>query len=237
MAIPDLAISYVKENKKALYAKFADPTIYKPVLAPVAYFMAGSPGAGKTETSKAFIAELEAKEPARRIVRIDADEIRDWIPYYDHKNASEVQLGAGLGLAKLFDFVLEKKLDFLLDGTFAELTKSRSNIVRCLDHKRKVAILFLYQEPVTAWSFTCKREALEGRHVPLDFFIESFIKARENVNLIKREFGQQVELNLFIKNTDQTIAKTEFNIDNVDSYIKMLYTSQDIKGLIEQSKI
>ncbi len=236
-SVNDLSVTYIKENKKQLFLRFADPNVYKPVEGPVAYFMAGSPGAGKTETSKVFISELEAKEPNRKIVRIDADEIRDWIPYYDRKNASEVQHGAGLGVAKLFDLVLEKNLDFLLDGTFADLNKSRTNITRCIDHKRKIAVLFLYQEPVAAWNFTCKREALEGRHVPLEFFVESFIQAKENVNVIKREFGKQVELNLFIKNPDQTIAKTEFNIDNVDSYLKMLYTAEEITRLIEQSKV
>lgn len=233
----DLAIDYIKSHKKELCKKFADPTIYTPVQNPVAYFMAGSPGAGKTETSIKFIKELEGNEPSRKIVRIDADEIRDWIPYYDHKNASEIQHGAGLGVSKLLDHVIDHKLDFLLDGTFSEYKKSRFNIDRCIKHKRKVAILFLYLEPLTAWEYTRKREALEGRHIPKDYFIDSFLKARENVNLIKKEFVNTVELNVFIKKPDQSLDKSPFKVNNVDSYLKKLYTRRELERLIEKAKI
>lgn len=47
-----------KDNKKIIIQKFADLSIYLPVQNPTTYFMAGSPGAGKTEYSKSFIKEL-----------------------------------------------------------------------------------------------------------------------------------------------------------------------------------
>ena len=106
---------YIKAHRIELITKFADPSIYLPVDNPIAYFMAGSPGAGKTETSKSFIKELEEKEPARKVVRIDVDEVRDFIPLYDHTNATEVQGGAGLGVQKLLDHVFDHGQDFLLD--------------------------------------------------------------------------------------------------------------------------
>lgn len=228
----DLSVTYIKDHKRDLIKQFANPDLYPSVQNPVSFFMAGSPGTGKTETSKVFIEDLENNDPGRKIVRIDADEVRDFIPYYDHKNASEIQLGAGLGVAKLLDFVFERKMDFLLDGTFADYRKSHSDVERCIRHNRKIAIIYLYLEPNTAWEFTKKREALEGRHVPKEFFINTFFKAKENVNLIKKEFGDSVELHLYIKRSDQSIDKTYFNVDNIDTYLKITYTLQELEKLI-----
>ena len=49
------ANEFIKKNKKLLFEKFACDKIYKPRENPILLFMAGSPGAGKTEYSKALI--------------------------------------------------------------------------------------------------------------------------------------------------------------------------------------
>lgn len=223
------AREYIKSNKTQLCQKFADPKNYPPVENPSAYFMAGSPGAGKTEFSKSFIKELTEKEPKRRIVRIDADEIRDFIPFYDKTNAYRVQGAAALGVEKLLDYVLKHKQDFILDATFADYQKARTNILRCTNKNRKVGIVYLYQDPIIAWKFTQKREALEGRKIPMDIFVKAFFEAYENVKKVKKEFGNQIELWLIVKNLEQGIEKTYFNIDNIDSYMKISYTAQSLE--------
>lgn len=228
------ARDYIKTNKTKLCQKFARLKDYPPVENPSVYFMAGSPGAGKTEFSKSFIKELVGKEPKRRIVRIDADEVRDFIPFYDKTNAYRVQGAAALGVEKLLDCVLKNKQDFVLDATFADYEKARTNILRCINRNRKVGIIYLYQDPIVAWQFTQKREALEGRKIPLDMFITSFFAARENVNRIKKEFGNKVELWLIIRNLEQGIEKTYFNIDNVDSYLKIAYNTQSLEEKLKE---
>lgn len=60
-------------------------------------------------------------------------------------------------------------------------------------------------------------------------FITAFFAAKENVNKIKAEFGNQIELWLVIKNLEQGIEKTYFNIDNVDSYLKIEYTPESLR--------
>ena len=100
-------LQYVKDHKKELCEKFASIEIYPLVKDPSAYFMAGSPGAGKTEYSKSFIEQLEAKFSERKIVRIDADEVRDSIPTYDRTNAPLMQRAAALGVEKLLDCVFK----------------------------------------------------------------------------------------------------------------------------------
>lgn len=227
------ARAFIKEHKRELCEHFADKNVFLPVTDPTAYFMAGSPGAGKTEYSKSFIRQLQEKSPQRRIVRIDADDIRDYIPFYNRTNANIVQGAFALGVEKLLDCVLKQNQDFLLDATFADYEKSYSNITRCLQHARKVGITYIYQDPLIAWSFTKKREKVEGRPVPKETFINAFFSAKENVDKIKTVFGKQVQLDLVIKDVDQGIQKTHFNVDQVANYLKIKYTPQTLGELLQ----
>lgn len=143
MTVSEEAVAYIKEYKKKLISDFADPSIYLPVQDPVTYLMAGSPGAGKTEYSKRFIEQLSVQSPNRKVVRIDADEVRDWLPQYNQNNATECQEAAGRGVAKLFDFVLEKDIDTLVDGTFTPYNVAYKNVERSLHHSRKILILYI----------------------------------------------------------------------------------------------
>lgn len=227
------AIEYIKKNAKQLCEKFASLNQYFRNEKPSAYFMAGSPGAGKTEYSKAFIRSLIGKSPERKIVRIDADEIRDFLPQYNKLNSFDVQRAAALGVQKLFDHVIKNKQDFLLDGTFSNYQIAETNVKRCLNKNYNIGIVYLYQDPLLAWDFTKKREALEGRPVPKNIFIESFFSAKENVNAIKKLFGSRVEVWLIIKDFKQDIEKTHFNIDNIDSYLKISYNPKTLEELIK----
>ena len=76
------AFDWIKKHKKDLFLKFADISLYEQDPYPTTVFMAGSPGAGKTEFSRR-LAELFKQKP----VIIDADEIRKIIPGYVGKKA------------------------------------------------------------------------------------------------------------------------------------------------------
>jgi hypothetical protein len=67
------AVAFSKANKKKIARELTDPATYPPEPNPVAVFMAGSPGAGKTEAPKALVAELEAGS-STRVLRIDPDD-------------------------------------------------------------------------------------------------------------------------------------------------------------------
>ena len=54
------AKEFIKKNKSLLFEKFASDKIYKPNDKPISLFMAGSPGAGKTEYSKRFIKKFDS---------------------------------------------------------------------------------------------------------------------------------------------------------------------------------
>ncbi len=112
------ALKYVKGHKKDLIERFASKDKYPSEERPFSIFMAGSPGAGKTEFSKSLIRALE-QDTEIKIVRIDADEIRSTLPQFDGRNSDLVQPAAALGVEKLFDHVQGNNQNVILDGTFS----------------------------------------------------------------------------------------------------------------------
>lgn len=83
--IHDAALAYARKHKKAIAKRLTDPRIYPLEKIPVSVFMAGSPGAGKTEASIELIELLS--DDGRKILRIDPDELRDEFPGYDGQNS------------------------------------------------------------------------------------------------------------------------------------------------------
>ncbi len=227
------AVEFIKKHKKELIEKYASLGKYPSSDNPIAFFMAGSPGVGKTEYSTSFIKLIEKYKHSIKIVRIDADEIRKFIPIYDGTNSEIVQGAASLGVQKLFDHVKSKRQHFMLDGTFARYDLARQNIKSCLKRNRKVGIFYLYQDPLVAWKFTKIREKKEGRPVPKEVFINAFFDSKENVNKIKSEFKDKVKLYLIVKNYENQVEKTKFDIDKIDSFLKNKYTPEKLERMLK----
>ncbi|MEK7083926.1 MAG: zeta toxin family protein [Patescibacteria group bacterium] len=221
------AKDFVKSHAKEIVARFADPVLHPPVDVPRSLFMAGSPGAGKTEVSKRLVESIP--EP---IVRIDADEVREAIPQYTRSNSDVIQGAAALGVEKIIDSVLKHKQHFILDGLLSKYEKAKSNIERCLARERRVDIFYVYQDPKVAWEFTKKREEIEGRHIPLEAFIEGFVKSRENALFLKKDFGRDIELHVIQKNFENDVANFWLYTEEIDKFIPLSYTEDDLKGLL-----
>ncbi len=232
MGIQEDAVSYIKSHKKDLINLFCSPLEYPRSQNPFTMFMAGCPGVGKTEFSKSIIPELQKRDPDHRIVRIDADEIRTMIPLYKGNNSHEVQIAASVGVEKIFDHVQKYGQNCIVDGTFAKYEIAHKNIERSLKKGRKVGIFYIYQEPLYAWEFTKKREALEKRNIPKNAFIEAFFASKDNVIKIKEEFGSQIELNVIIKDETNTVWKTVFNTSTVEKSLGMEYTMGSLEILL-----
>lgn len=225
--ISDEAIQYIKAHKPDILGKFADPAIYMSVATPISIFMAGSPGAGKTEYSKRLILER-----GPNVVRIDADEIRKLLPHYTGSNSYVVQAAAAIGVEKLHDYVLDKKLHMVMDGTFSNLEKARSNIKRSLAKSRVVQIFYLYQDPLIAWEFTKKRESLEHRNIPKDAFIRGLFAAKKNVQQIKQEFSDKVVVNIVKKNFKENFEEVIRNVLSVEGTVIIGYTADELMSLL-----
>src|SRR3989338_615058 len=102
------AFDWVKINHKKIIEKFASEAEYVSGVQPVTLFMAGSPGAGKTEISKRFIARFKQKP-----IRIDADEIRTVCDGYTGENSHIFQKAATKGVNILYDYALSKNINVI----------------------------------------------------------------------------------------------------------------------------
>lgn len=221
------AKKFIKKNKNLLFENFASSKIYKPNKNPISLFMAGSPGAGKTEYSKRFIERFDSN-----IVRIDADEIREIIPQYNGANSDVVQGAASIAVDILYSYSLRNKYNLLLDGTFARFNIAYRNIERSINKNRKVAIYYIYQDPLVAWEFTKKREKLEGRKVPREVFIESFLNAKKNVIKIKSIFKDKIKVYLVIKDYSNNIKESYLDV-HIDSYLKIKYSERKLSEILK----
>src|SRR3989338_6363814 len=225
------AIEFAKRNKIRIAKELTDPAKYAPNALPVPVFMAGSPGAGKTEFSKTLVGTLE-KDHKRRTVRIDGDDLRTFFPAYTGSNAHLFQGAVSLVVEKMHDLVLHNKQNFVLDSTFSNYAKATDNVRRSLEKSRPVFIFYIYQKPEVAWKFTRAREETEGRNIPKSAFIEQFFGAREAVDQISGEFSDKVVIFLvkkdFEKNTVENIVKIGSK-SNIDEHITERYTKDELE--------
>lgn len=222
-----------KKNINAVYKSLIGNRDFSDLELPAAIFMAGSPGAGKTEISKALASNFKT-EP----VRIDADDFRSIFPGYNGTNSNLFQVAATTMVQKVLDRILDSgrhgsAIPFILDGTFS-YARTKDNLQRTLRHGYAVEIYYVYQKPELAWQFTKARELEEGRVVPLDVFAHSFVRAYENVLEAKRMFGDQVNLSLIIKDNDahDSQVHTYISAEDLEKTLLFPYNEDNIKEII-----
>ena len=229
--IKQAAEEFARQSKKKIAKEITSTLAYPSETNPVSVFMAGSPGAGKTESSKWLITKLAGKEDG--ILRIDSDDLRNSFKEYGYTGGnSHLFQGATSILAeKIHDYAIDNQQSFVFDGTFSHIDKARNNIMRSVNHNRPVQILYVYQDPIQAWEFVKARALKDGREVPKDAFIEQYFKARKTVNILKKEFPS-VKVYLLIKNIDGSTQEYRENIDIIDNYVKEEYTVDALNNML-----
>ncbi|MEX0931212.1 MAG: zeta toxin family protein [Candidatus Paceibacterota bacterium] len=228
--IAKIAIEFARKNKKRIAKDLTDPEKFPIEANPVAVFMAGSPGAGKTEASQRLIERFSPQNGG--VIRIDSDELRSYMEDYNGTNSSLFQFATSIIADKIQDTAIDQHQSYVFDGTLTNKARAFENITRCLEHGFAVYILYVYQDPVQAWSFVKARELRDGRVVPREVFIEQYFLARESVNELKREFGSKIEVHLIVKNLDGTDFRYKDNISQIDSHVPEAYTRDTLEKLI-----
>ncbi len=231
--IQNEALKYARKYKKKIAKRFTDTVKFVPEDEPVSVFMAGSPGAGKTEASIELLSILE--ESGDEILRIDPDELRHEFSTYSGENSWLYQGAVSILVEKIHDFALKQKQSFILDGTLSNYDKAEDNISRSLKKRREVQILYVYQEPKLAWEFVKSREIVEGRHIKLEIFIDQYFAARMVVNALKVHFGSSIRVDLLLKNTDDSHRWYKAGVDQNDSHVPEKYTPATLEKLLELS--
>jgi UDP-N-acetylglucosamine kinase len=223
------AEEFARINRKELAQELTDISKYMPDDVPFSIFMAGSPGAGKTEYSKNFIEILENNKK-HKVIRIDADELRSRIPGYTDRNSYLFQTAVSLIVERMHDMALDQKQTFLLDGTLANYNKAVENINRSLQKHRPVIIFYVYQKPEVAWRFTQAREAMEGRNIPKAKFIDQFIASKETISRIRKEFDERVGMFLVRKTLKRIRWRILWKLSQLESTLTNISRSVMIEA-------
>lgn len=125
--IADEAVVFAKANRKGIARRLTDPSIFLSEDSPVSVFMAGSPGAGKTEASLEFLSRFGGS-----VLRIDPDNYRSELPGYTGSNSSLFQRAVSVLVSAVHDEALRLQQSFLLDGTSSNYETVARNIQRSL---------------------------------------------------------------------------------------------------------
>lgn len=229
--IHDEALAFAKKHKRARCRALTDTQVYRPEKTPVSVFMAGSPGAGKTESAKEIITELEkGRSDGGKVLRIDPDDLRSAFLGYVGSNSWLFQSATSIWVEKMLDMALDNSQSFLLDGTLSNYAKARSNVQRSLGRKRSVLIMYVYQSPLLAWEFVRAREAAEGRRIPPEHFINQYFAARDVVNTLKAEFGTDIKVDLLFKPSDASPKTVHQGIDTIDTHVPERFTQAELEA-------
>ena len=233
--IKQSAEAFARANRKRIAKEFTDPKEYASEQHPVSIFMAGSPGAGKTEFSRALL-ELELEDGSKRkMIRMDADELRTRLPGYTGANSYLFQGAVSILIEKIHDLALENKQSFILDSTLSNPGKAIQNIDRSLHRNRSVFVMYVYQRPEVAWKFTQSRELVDGRNIQKETFIREYCAARETVKEVLAKFDGLVTVVLIKKNFEDHSVETIQLIANttqIDASIGHAYTKEDLEQLL-----
>jgi predicted ABC-type ATPase len=225
----DEAAAWAKANRTQIARAIADTVRFPGEEHPVSLFMAGSPGAGKTEAARALVTELGD------FLIIDPDELRGLIPGYSGNNSWLVQDAVSRIVERILDVAFQQRQSFLLDGTLSNHGIARRNVQRCLDKKRLVQLIFVYQEPRQAWAFVQAREETEGRKIPPQRFVDQFFGAREVVQLLKHEFGTDIKIDVVLKNIDGSNRMYHANISDLNLVVPLQYSHDDVLHIVESA--
>jgi len=228
--IEQAALEYAKKHRTQIAQRLTDPTIFIPEANPVSVFMAGSPGAGKTEASIELL-NLKGAD-STKVLRIDPDELREELPGYTGDNAWLFQRAVIFLVERIHDFALDQQQSFLLDGTLSSYGVAEKNIQRSLKRSRMVQILYVYQEPEQAWKFVQAREAAEGRRIQPEDFVRQYFAARDVVTRLKTQFGKDIQVDLLMKNNDGSHRFYRAGVDQIDNHIPEKYSVSDVRRIL-----
>lgn len=197
---------------------------------PAAFFMAGLPGAVKTEFTENLIKDLGLK-----VVRIDMDEIATHIDGYHPEEAHAFRGGASDVLNAVFDRAVHRKVDFIMDGTFRS-NSALGNLRRCEQKGYHIKLFYLHQEPFFAWDFTKAREKVEKRSISREGFINSYFGIFDNLDALIRESVPNFTVDLVVKDENNKIGRWHENIhlSEIDELTGTRYNREQLERMLPE---
>lgn len=224
----DYLDDWVRNHRNQFVRKLISTSGATKSISPAAIFMAGLPGAGKTEFTKNWIGNSGLK-----VVRLDMDEIASQIDSYSPKKADKYRKAASALLNRAYDKVVNGKYDFIMDGTFGG-GSAIQDIERAIDHGYRVKVIYIYQEPKLAWEYTIAREKIEHRAIQIDGFLDVYYRTLENLKRLDSLSFEDVAIDLVVKDLQNRIFKTYENISmkDIDRYVDIEYNKDSLRRKI-----
>lgn len=230
--IKQKAIRFARANKKSIALKITDPEQFLPELNPTSVYMAGSPGAGKTEVSIALLDVINQNMGPLNILRIDPDELRSNFEDYSGNNAWLFQPAISILVSAILDLAFKQSQSFILDGTLSNFRIADENISRSLKRKRYIQLLYVYLNPEKSWEFVRARAKIESRAIPPERFVEQYFTVRQNVNRLKQKYGTEINVDILSKDIDGAYRFYKAGIDCIDHHIPEKYSKADIEDFV-----
>jgi UDP-N-acetylglucosamine kinase len=234
--IKEKAVAFAKANKDRIAREIVLDERYPVETNPVSIFMAGSPGAGKTESARRLIKNITSNYPTQSILHIDTDDLRRYFEDYTGSNSYLFQGGTSILASRIQDYARKYQKSFIFDGTLSDFKRAKENIEMSLKNDRTIGIYFVYQDPIKAWQFVLEREKKEGRHIPSEDFVAKYFSSYETVKELMHAFGKSINVDLLIKDIDGADLEYYMNIASLDGYIKNRYNKDDLMKRIDYDK-
>lgn len=132
-----------------------------------AIFMAGIPGAGKTEFVRNFQSNL-----MKDMVVVEHDQLVEHIAGYLPENYYNFRKAGSVLVTKLFDECLKQGYSFVFDGTLSH-DNGYKNIEKSLKKGFDVTVIYIHQDTLSAWKLTQAREIVKKRAIEKQGFINT----------------------------------------------------------------
>lgn len=133
-----------------------------------AVFMAGIPGAGKTE----FVDNLRQHPYCRNFVTIEHDKLVEYLPKYKPENYYNYRSPANKLVSNMLRECLERGRSFIMDGTLAH-GAGKDNIGKTLKRGYRVDVVYIVLDADKAWELTRKREKVTKRGIKESGFLSA----------------------------------------------------------------
>ena len=131
-----------------------------------AIFMAGIPGAGKTE----FVKQLKDEPYFENFITIEHDKLVEYLPGYRPENYYRYRRAGNPVVGNIFKRCLECGHSFIMDGTLAH-NAGLDNIKKTLKRGYSVLVVYIVLTADKAWEITRKREKVTKRGIERAGFV------------------------------------------------------------------
>lgn len=165
-----------KINQQTVVDRFF--TDYPPRREHMAFFMAGIPGAGKTELATNALMEM-----SHTLVPIEHDKLVEYIDGYRPEDYYIFRKAGSVLVTRILSECLKHGYGFIFDGTLSHPNGVR-NIGRTLKAGYVTFVVYVIQDVNAAWRLTQDRNLVTGRRIEKDGFIKTCGNITANLKAI-----------------------------------------------------